>query len=137
MLSASIKSLILDEQARQSNRFIEGVEMDAYLAKLSDRAEILSDSVAGRCRGFVAYYCNDLATRRAYITLVLVDPRDRRVGLAVSLIACVLSIAKQRGFTSCRLEVSRSNQAAHEMYLSQGFRVIEERAGKYLSEINF
>jgi ribosomal protein S18 acetylase RimI-like enzyme len=135
MLSDSIKSLILEEQARQLNLFVEGVDMDAYLVKLGEQAEILSDSVAGRCRGFVAYYCNDLATRQAYIALMAVDPRDRGVGLGGSLVACVLNIARQRGFTSCRLEVRKSNQAAQEMYLAQGFRVIEDRTSKYLSEI--
>jgi ribosomal protein S18 acetylase RimI-like enzyme len=136
MLSDSIKSLILEEQARQDSRFIEGVDLDVYLAKLGDAAEIVSDSVAGRCRGLVAFYCNDMTTKRAFITLVLVDPRDRGLGLARALVAFVLTVAKRRGFLSCRLEVHKQNETAYNMYLSLGFRVAEDRVHRYLLEID-
>ena len=135
MLPESMRSLILEEQARQVNRFIEGVDLEAYLSKLADRAEILSDSLSESCRGFVAFYCNDQATKQAFITLVLVDPRDRGLGIGRSLVGCVLEIAKRRGFTSCRLEVTKRNVQAHAMYLSMGFRVVEGHAQKDLMEI--
>jgi ribosomal protein S18 acetylase RimI-like enzyme len=134
-LPESIRSLILDEQARLDNHFIEGVDLDAYLAKLGDSAEILSDSAAGRCRGVVAFYCNDATTRQAYITLVLVDPGDRGSGLGRALVGGVLDIARRRGFTSCRLEVAKRNDIARAMYLAIGFRVIEDRTEKDLLEI--
>ena len=35
---------------RQGPAFIGDVDIDSYLAKLGDKAEILSDSTAGRCR---------------------------------------------------------------------------------------
>lgn len=133
-LAAAITTLILEEQQRQSSAFIEGTDINAYLAKLGERAEILADSVGDRCRGFVAYYCNDFATRQAFITLVVVDPRDRGTGLGRALVACVLQIAKQRGFTSCRLEVARRNDVALKMYESQGFHIVEQRPGKWLLE---
>jgi ribosomal protein S18 acetylase RimI-like enzyme len=137
MLPESIKSLILAEHTRQANRFLEDVDLDEYLAKLGDRAEILSDSAAGRCRGFVAFYCNDHATKQAFITLVLVDPRDRGLGIGRALVGCVLDLVKRRGFTSCRLEVARRNTVAHAMYVSLGFRVVEDRAHKDVLEIEF
>src|SRR6266851_4700971 len=135
MLPDSIRSLILDEQARQDNRFIEDVDLGEYLAKLGDKAEILSDSAGERCRGFVAFYCNDQTTKQAYITLVLVDPRDRGLGIGRTLVACVLDLAKRRGFTSCRLQVARHNEAAHAMYRALGFRVVEDGGKKSLLEI--
>src|SRR5438552_529400 len=121
MLPESIRSLILAEQTRQENRFIEGIDLDSYLAKLEERAEILSNCVAGRCRGFVAFYCNDQATRQAFITLVLVDPRDRELGIGRALVSGVLELARARGFTSCRLEVTHRNDIAQAMYRSLGF----------------
>jgi ribosomal protein S18 acetylase RimI-like enzyme len=135
MLPESIRALILDEHARQGNRLVEGVDLGAYMTKLGDRAEILSDSAEGRCRGFVAFYCNDHATKQAFITLVIVDPRDRGIGIGRALVGCVLDIAKRRGFMSCRLEVAKRNEVAHAMYRSLGFRVVEERASKDLLEI--
>lgn len=135
MLCDSIKSLILEEYGRQGSGFVEGVDLDLYVAKLGEKAEIVSDFIAGRCRGFVAFYCNDMNTKQAYITLVLVDPRDRGLGLGKSLVASVLEMARRRGFSSCRLEVARRNELANAMYLSMGFRMVEDRAQKLLLEI--
>lgn len=137
MLPEPIITLIRDEQARQSGGFVEGVEFEGYLAKLGERAEILSDTADGRCRGFVAFYANDFDSKRAYITSVLVDPRDRGTHLGRALVACVLELVRGRGFASCRLEVARHSAAAHALYLALGFRVIEDRGGKVLMEIEF
>jgi ribosomal protein S18 acetylase RimI-like enzyme len=136
MLSEAIKSLVREEQARQNGCFIQDVDLDKYLAKLDDKAEIIADFIAERCRGFVAFYCNDPDTKTAYITLVLVHPLDRELGIGQALMAYVLSTAKRRGFRCCRLEVSKSNQTANNMYRSQGFRLVEEREKKYLLEVD-
>jgi ribosomal-protein-alanine N-acetyltransferase len=135
MLCESIRALILEERERQGPGFIQGVDIDVYLAKLEEKAEILSDSISGRCRGLVAFYCNDQATKQAYITLVLVDPGTRRAGLGKWLVASVLETAKRRGFTSCRLEVNQQNHGAYAMYLSLGFRVAERREQTLLLEV--
>lgn len=135
MLPGPIAVLIRAEQVRQQNRFVEGVDFETYLAKLGERAEILSVADGSRCRGLVAYYANDQTSKQAFITLVLVAPDDRGLGLGCSLVACVLDIVKRRGFTSCRLEVATSNTAAHAMYRQLGFHAVEHRVGKDLLEI--
>lgn len=135
MLPDSIIKLIRDEQSRTGGRFVAGTDLEAYLDKLGERAEILADSVAGRCRGFVAFYGNDEVTRQAYITLVLVDPGDRALGIGRALVACVLDLVRRRGLEVCRLEVSRDNLAAHALYLSLGFAVVASRGEKDLMEI--
>lgn len=134
MLPESIRSLIREEQARQGGRFID-TDLEPYLTKLGLRAEVLADSVDGRCRGFVAYYCNDLATKQAFITLVLVDPRDRGTGLGQALVGGVLDIARRRGFTSCRLHVAPDNTAAQHTYRALGFSRVEDAGGKDLLEV--
>jgi len=134
MLPHSIKTLILDEQSRQSGQFIE-IEFDAYIAKLEAKAEIVADFIDDRCRGFVAYYCNDINTKIAFITLVLVDPQDRGLGIGQALTLFVLNIARLRGFNACRLEVKKSNKVAYNMYLSHGFYLVEDRIETYLMEI--
>ncbi len=135
MLPEAIRSLILDEHARDPQHFLEGVDVDAYLTKLAERAEVLCDWAGGRCRGVVAFYCNDEATRQAFITLVLVDPRDRRLGIGRALVMCVLDLARSRGFTACRLEVARHNDDARDMYAALGFRVVESRGRTEVLEI--
>ena len=135
MLSEPIRSLVLEEQSRQGDRFIEGVDLDRYLAKLDAHAEILSDCTNGRCRGVVAFYCNDLSTRTAFITLVVVDPRDREHGVGRALVHAALELARGRGFTSCRLEVASHNDAAQSLYRSLGFRPVQSNATKDLLEV--
>ena len=133
-LPAEIRSLIVAEQAKQNGHFIEGVDLDEYMAKLADKAELLTDSLGARVRGVVAYYCNDEAAGCAYISLVLVDPSARRQGLASVLVRCVMDIARRRGFASCRLEVGAENEAAYAAYRQLGFRYVEVRGHKHLLE---
>lgn len=126
--------MVLAEQARQDDHFIEGVDIDEYLRKLMEKAEFVADHAQGRLRGLVAYYCNDVASHRAYISLVLVDPSDRGYGLGKALVNCVLEIAKRRGFATCRLEVGVRNHVAYAAYRVLGFTLVEERGNKHLLE---
>jgi len=134
MLDERVRTLIRDEQAR-TGRFVEGVDLEEYLAKLDARSEVLALTEGSGCRGFVAFYCNDLSTRRAFITLMLVTREDRRTGLGRLLTASVLNIAKSRGFQSCALEVASWNEPARTMFQSIGFSIAEHRGTKDLLEI--
>jgi ribosomal protein S18 acetylase RimI-like enzyme len=135
MLTDAIRQLILDEQARQSGRFIEGVDLDAYLRKLDEQAEIHADVRDGRCRGFVAFYCNNQQTRQAFITSVVVAPPDRGTGLGRELVRAVLDTCRSRGFTRCRLEVRSDNVAAIAMYTGLGFVDAGARDGRQVLEV--
>ena len=135
MLPDAIRALIEEEQRRQNGHLVEGIELDQYLKKLGDFAELVSDSVAGRCRGFVAFYCNDESTKQAYITMVLVAPEHRRLGIGSALVSCVLDLARRRGFTTCRLEVAESNADAFAIYSALGFVLVERRGDRQLLEV--
>ena len=138
MLHESIRALILDEQARQQHRFIEGVDVERYLAKLGEEAEFVADYAGDRCRGFAAFYANQLDSvpKQAYITLLAVDPSDRGDGLGRRLVEQVFDIARERGFTTCRLEVADHNAGALAFYEAIGFHTVEARAGRRLLEIS-
>lgn len=135
MLTDAIKTLIREEQARQSNRFIEAVDLDAYLGRLDEHAEVADEVADGRCRGFVAFYCNDLVSKRAFITLVMVAPEDRSIGLGRALVTRVLDVCRGRGFVTCQLEVRDDNAAALAIYQSLGFATIERRGDRHLMEL--
>lgn len=134
MITGEIERMIREEQQRQHGRFVEAPDLDAYLRKLDQHAEVLSVTQGTRCRGFVAYYCNDLTTRQAYITLVLVAPEDRGSGLGRALVLGVLAICKNRGFATCRLEVRADNTAASAMYRSLDFVPISSRGDVQIME---
>lgn len=134
ILPAAIETLIRDEQRRQGGRFIEGVDLESYLQKLATRAEFVSDTVEGRCRGFAAFYCNNLQSGRAFITLVLVSPDDRSSGLGRTMVSRVLDVCRERGFARCALEVRADNAPALALYESLGFDVVEEHDGRKVLE---
>jgi ribosomal protein S18 acetylase RimI-like enzyme len=134
MLPESIKLIIREEQTRQDGRFIN-IEMEDYLVKLDAKAEIVADFIEDRCRGFVAYYCNNFDSKIAFITLILVNPLDRGQGLGQALTAFVLNVAKSRGFKACRLEVHKANQLAYDMYKSNGFTFVSTRDDMCLLEV--
>lgn len=134
MLTEAIKTLIRDEQSRQGGRFIDAGDLDAYLQKIDERAEIVSEPDGARCRGFVAFYCNNLVTRRAFITLVAVAPQDRQSGLARRLVTRALDICRERGFVSCGLEVRADNAPALALYNGLGFATVSEQDGRRVLE---
>lgn len=134
MLTDAITTLIHEEQARQDGRFIEAGDLDAYLKKLDERADIVSESDGARCRGFVAFYCNNLVTRRAFVTLVAVAPQDRQSGLARTLVTRALDICRERGFVSCGLEVRADNAPALALYEGLGFETVSEQDGRRVLE---
>jgi ribosomal protein S18 acetylase RimI-like enzyme len=134
MLTPSMKAMIRAEQESQAGRFVAQADLEAYLEKLDARAEVVAEMAAGRCRGFVAFYCNNLETRRAFITLILVSPEDRGSGVGRALVSRALEVCRERGFTSCGLEVQSDNAAALSLYASLGFVPVSERDGRQTLE---
>lgn len=135
-LPEAIEGLIRAEQAQSGGAFIAVTDLDAYLAKLARHAEVLAVHAGGGCRGFVAYYANDLTARRAFITLVLVAPDARKQGLAGALVRGVLDICRASGFTRCGLEARADNAAALAVYRRLGFQTLCEREGVLLMEVS-
>jgi len=127
-----IEALIRAEQARAKGEFIKYAPIDVYLEKLKSKAEFVDHSVEGECAGFVAFYCNDYVGRIAFITLVLVSPEYRGLGISKCLLRRVLDVCRSRDFEKCCLEVRANNVSAIRLYDSFGFTVTEDRKGAYL-----
>ncbi|WP_409289041.1 GNAT family N-acetyltransferase [Pseudomonas sp. KCJK8927] len=119
-----IDRLVKEEQAAQRGRFVQGVSIDEYLAKIKKRAEFLTHYIDGRCAGFVAFYCNDPKVSQAFITLLLVSPGFRGKKVASALLGGLLSLARARGFATCRLEVDVENFTAIKLYEKFGFKPV-------------
>ena len=134
MLESAIRALVYEEQSRQRGALVRGLDLDSYIDKLLNQAEILGHFSPGRCEGFVAYYCNNYVSREAYISLFVVAPEARRTGLSESLLSHVVSIASARGFERLRLSVRKSNETAVRFYLRQGLVIAGDRDEEFLME---
>lgn len=131
-LSKELIELIMDEQMRQDGEFIPaGTD---FLEKLSLRAEVLIHEERALCKGFVFFYCNDPDKVFSFITLVMVNPKCRGLGIGGALIKYVMFLTSQRGFKFCRLEVKKHNSSAMSLYNSLGFCKVEDRGDRYLME---
>lgn len=127
-----IADLINEEQIRQNGKFYP--EGSGYLEKIFSKAELVSHDSLGLCLGFVFFYCNDPDGFASYITLLMVNPLSRKLGIGAALVRYVLTLTAQRGFKACRLEVRKENAAAINLYKSMGFYQLEDRSDRYLME---
>lgn len=67
----------------------------------------------------------------AEILTLAVSPESRRCGSGRALVLAALESATDRGARTCFLEVSRSNTAAFQLYVSAGFHETGVRKAYY------
>lgn len=131
MNSATLKAMICHEQERQNGCFITGVDINAYVDKLMACAEFVEHCAHGRCEGFIAYYCNDFISRQAFISLMIVAPKNRGKGVADGLMNFVVGVAERRGFACLSLEVKKRNHLARQFYIRHRFCLFDEHDDAY------
>lgn len=135
---SEIRALIIAEQDRQGGDFVRDIDLEVYISKLQKNAEFLVHYIDGCCAAFSAFYCNDPDREQAYITLLITSPEFRGRKLASSLVDGVLSVAQERGFSKCNLEVKKDNLPAITLYKKKGF-IIERKsaASLFMSRLLF
>ena len=82
-------------------------------------------------RQLLAMACAWLILDELHITLVAVDPSQRRQGLGRRVLAALLREGSRLGAQRATLEVASGNQAAQSLYASLGFEVAGCRRGYY------
>lgn len=97
-----------------------------YTEKVFRKALIMSANIGCEPVGIIAFYMNDYVSRTAYITQVAVNPLYQGRGIGKLLLSRFLSISKEAGMTTAKLEVKKRNERAKQLYRTFGFREIEE-----------
>jgi ribosomal-protein-alanine N-acetyltransferase len=82
-------------------------------------------------RQLLAMACSWLILDELHITLVTVDPSQRRRGLGRRLLEALMQEGRSLGALRATLEVASGNQAAQSLYASLGFEVAGCRRGYY------
>lgn len=118
-------NLILVE-LKQNSYFLNFTdsELKKYLNKIDNSCCWVKHYENNSLAGFIAYYCNDLIHKKAFITLVLVASNYRGLNIAKKMLNKVLFDIQARGFNSCALEVKIDNLIAIKVYQSLGFKKI-------------
>lgn len=138
---SGIKELIIKNDRDFPVSLIQRVDLDSYLNKIFQYGKVIivvNDSGVVGCSFF---YSNNLETKTGYITLLCVDIKCRKQGIASSLLEKTYSIMKNDGMTYCELSTNENNNKSIHLYTKQGFRILENREGelymkKDLSELN-
>ena len=109
-------------------------EWDLYIEKLIKYAcNYVAEDSTGLIIGFIAFYANDVSSRMAYITQVIVHPQFRRRGLGHALVKKCFIEVQRIGMNKVRLEVACDNVKAFSLYKDLGFIVESEKAhSKYM-----
>jgi len=134
-IQKEILEIIEAEQYRQGGLFLPS-DSDSYLAKISLHAELITHQEGESCLGFCFFYCNAEDKQASYITLIGTSRAARGKGVGYGLLQHVLAVTRQRGFSSCQLEVRKANHEAFLFYQKAGFSILEDRGEKYLMEIS-
>lgn len=123
MIYNQIEDMIREEQKLKGKDFIDVGNLNNYIDKIKNKAELIAHIVEGVCVGFIAFYANDEAKENAFITMVMIrsDMRGRKI--AGSLLTAVLENLKSRGFKFCNLEVRTNNTNAIKLYENFGFKI--------------
>ena len=105
----------------------ERVDIRSYCEKLFKNAGLISFSSVSGIEGVLAIYCNDQASRTAYISSVCVLQRARGTRIGRRLLDKAIEYADQQGMFTIRLETGITNTPAIRLYRSRGFSIVTEK----------
>jgi [ribosomal protein S18]-alanine N-acetyltransferase len=109
----------------------EAWSRQSYLDELADietRYYLVAETPAGELLGNAGLLSID---DTAQILTVAVLPAARRRGVGRLLLRALIEQARWRGATEVLLEVREDNQAARQLYATEGFAVLGKRRGYY------
>lgn len=102
-------------------------EIEKYIDKVCDFANIIIAYDGNIIIGFIAFYANDYEKKIAYITQILVSSqyRNRRIG-EMLINACEV-FCRDKGFQELKLEVKNENIRAQKFYKRHNFEKETEK----------
>lgn len=103
------------------------VEIGGYAGKLASHAVNLFLTDGERDWGYAAFYANDSALKRAFISSISVSPELHGLGHAQKLMRHIEQLAQLMAMNAIILEVNSKNTRALHFYQRQGFIPFNEK----------
>lgn len=91
----------------------------------------------GKPIGVIVFYANNEETRRAYVSILSVDPSCRGRNVGRMLMKRAIAVARKRNMRSMALHVDLDNIPPNRLYRSLGFRLIEQEGNRGQLELVF
>ena len=95
--------------------------LEQLAKKYSENAHVAVVKVENNIAGYVAFYCNDMESKTAYISMIVVKSEYQGLHLGGKLLDYVVSISKEKGMCKIKLEVAKENKKATGFYIHKGF----------------
>lgn len=100
--------------------------------KFANYAQVAAAYKEDKLAGYVAFYCNNLETKTAFISIIVVKKEYQGCGIGSQLYSSVIQTLRDKSFTHLNLEVAKLNTSAINFYEDKGFIKIEERDTSYI-----
>lgn len=94
-----------------------------YYYKLHKNAEIIICLHNDKLVGLIAFYCNDIKTKTAYITFIAVLSAYRGHKIASLLLEKAAKASSENGMY--KIKIDTNNEVAYKCYLRNDFKLIE------------
>ena len=91
--------------------------------KYSKNAKVLIASIADEIKGLCVLYDNDIDTRTAFLSMIVVSEDAQGKGIGNALLSSMLEQCKVSGMERLRLEVANTNANAIRFYCNRGFAI--------------
>lgn len=82
--------------------------------------------------GFIAFYANDVKTKRAFVSSIAIDSEFRRQGIGKRLFEGAMKVASDKGMDEICLEVAPENLSAYDFYRTMGLSVVKSSEEGFL-----
>ena len=102
--------------------------------KFSKKAIFLVGKEEKKEVGYIAFYCNDIITRCAFISMIIIDNAYQGIGYGRRLLDAAIIISKNNNMKKIQLCVSKSNTKAQSFYCALGFRSVSSDGDDLLVE---
>jgi len=100
------------------------IKLDQYAAKLLQKATVYVALEGEKIVGLIAFYCNNIDTKEAYIPILGVHKNHRAEGIGGNLLKDAIKHIKSKGFKEVGLQ-TWENSSALNLYLKNGFEIVE------------
>lgn len=119
---------LIQRELEKNSNLLRSINLTEYFLKIDKKCQWIKWYINEELVGVIAYYCNDLVSKIAYITLVLVDAEYRGRGIAKMMLEKLFLDVKLKDFNQCHLEVNSQNFNAYNLYRNLGFRILKEKS---------
>jgi ribosomal protein S18 acetylase RimI-like enzyme len=118
--------------AESGNKLIKQ-NIEDYVAKIIEKANVISYFDKGNLVGFIAFYLNE-EKRTAFLTMLAVNSNNHNQGIGNFLLNASLEIVNKNHCHKYELEVLKGNSKAMLMYKKNGFEIISENDSHYIMQ---